>query len=166
MRALLSGRKWIAAIAGIFLVGVLATVAPGSPGSGLTPTNLVTAKFERAVQVNHDRVKFQTKEPSDVRVQKLEFAPGSFSGWHHHPGLLVVTVASGAVTLWESDCTGTTYGPGLANGAVFVEGGDSPIQATSAGGAVNFVTYVVPRANPPVFRIEDDPPPCAAGAGL
>jgi len=111
--------------------------------------------------LNSDRVKFQTKDPTDVRVQKLVFAAGAYSGWHHHPGIVVVAVESGAVTLWDSDCTSKTYGPGLPNGGVFVEGGDDPVQATSASGATVYVTYVAPNANPPVFRIEDDPPPCA-----
>jgi len=136
-------------------------VALGSPGSGITSTNLVTANFDGTVHVNSDRVKFQTKDATDVRVQQLVFGAGGFSGWHHHPGMILVAVQSGAVTLWESDCSSTTYGPGLPDGAVFAEGGDDPQQATSAGGATVYVTYVAPNADPPVFRIEDDPPPCA-----
>jgi hypothetical protein len=72
-----------------------------------------------------------------------------------------VAVQSGAVTLMDSDCSSTTYGPGLPDGAVFVEGGDAPVQASSTNGATVYITYVAPDANPPVFRIEDDPPPCA-----
>jgi len=161
MRVLRSRRKWAAAAAGVALVGVLATMAIGSPGSGITPTNFVTANLDQTVQMNSDRVKFQTKDPTDVRVQKLVFAAGSFSGWHHHPGIIVVAVESGAVTLWDSTCNSKTYGPGLPSGAVFTEGGDDPVQATSATGATAYVTYVAPNADPPVFRIEDDPPACA-----
>jgi hypothetical protein len=65
------------------------------------------------------------------------------------------------VTLMDSECNSVTYGPALPDGAVFVEGGDSSVQASSATGATVYVTYVAPDANPPVFRIEDDPPPCA-----
>jgi hypothetical protein len=72
-----------------------------------------------------------------------------------------VAVESGAVTLWQSDCSSTTYGPGLPDGAVFAEGGDEPVQATSAGGATVYVTYVAPSADPPVFRIEDDAVSCS-----
>jgi len=77
-----------------------------------------------------------------------------------HPGLVLVTVESGSVTLWQSDCSSTTYGPGLPDGAVFVEGGDEPVQATSTTGAVNYVVLVAPSADPSVFRIEDDPISC------
>jgi hypothetical protein len=135
-------------------------VALGSPGSGTTATNLVTANFDHTVQVNSDRVKFQTKDSTDVRVQRLVFAPGSSSGWHHHPGLVLVTVESGSVTLWQADCSSTTYGPGLPDGAVFAEGGDEPVQATSTNGATNYVVFVAPNADPPVFRVEDDAISC------
>jgi hypothetical protein len=152
-----------AGIVGAALVGTFtAAVALGSPPSGLTPTNLVTANFEHTVVTNSDRVKFQTKDSTDVRIQRLEFAAGSSSGWHHHPGIVIVTIEQGSVTLWQADCTGTTYGPGLPDGNVFVEGGDEPVQATSTDGATNYVVFVAPDANPPVFRIEDDPPPCAS----
>ncbi len=161
MPILRSRKKWIAWTVGVVVIGTLAAVALGSAGSGVTSTTLVTANFDKTVHVNSDRVKFQTKDPTDVRVQKLVFAAGAYSGWHHHPGIVVVAVESGAVTLWDSDCTSKTYGPRLPNGGVFVEGGDDPVQATSASGATVYVTYVAPNANPPVFRIEDDPPPCA-----
>jgi hypothetical protein len=146
---------------GVAVIGTLAAVALGSSGSGTTPTTFVTADFDHTVHFNSDRVKFQTKDATDVRVQKLVFDAGGYSGWHHHPGIIIVAVQSGAVTLMDSDCDSVTYGPGLPDGAVFVEGGDDPVQASSTSGATVYVTYVAPDANPPVFRIEDDPPPCA-----
>jgi len=161
LRVLHSKKKWIAATVGVAVIGTLAAgVALGSPGSGTTSTNLVTANFDHTVHLNSDRVKFETKDATDVRVQQLVFGAGSFSGWHHHPGMILVAVQSGAVTLWESDCSSTTYGPGLPDGAVFVEGGDDPVQATSTSGATVYVTYVAPSADPPVFRIEDDAISC------
>lgn len=160
MRVLRSRKKWSAAIAGIVMIGTFVAVALGSSGVGFTPTNLVTGTLNNAVQVNHDRVKFQTKDPTDVRVQKIVFAAGGYSGWHHHPGVVIATVASGTVTFTESDCSSTTYGPGLPAGAVFVEKSDTPGQASSAGGATVYATFIAPHADPPVFRIEDDPVTC------
>lgn len=146
----------VAAVAG----SALAVAALASPGFGTTATNLVTENFDHKAFWNSDRVKFQTKDATDVRVQRIDFIAGSFSGWHHHPGIILVVVESGAVTLWQSDCSSTLYGPGLPDGAVFAEGGDEPVQATSAGGATVYVTYVAPSADPPVFRIEDDAVSC------
>lgn len=157
----MSKRKYVAAILGIAAAGTLATAASASAGFGVTPENLVTADYAEWGHFNHDRVKFQTKDPTVVRVQKLTFAAGAYSGWHHHPGVIVVAVASGSVTLSHADCSSKTYGPGLPNGAVFVEGSNGAQEARSAAGAVVYVTYVVPSATPPVFRIEDNPPLCA-----
>jgi quercetin dioxygenase-like cupin family protein len=158
MRVLRSRKTLIAATLAFAVVGTFSAVALGLPGAGVAPTTLVTANLDEAVQWNSDRVKFQTKDATDVRVQRLVFSPGGFSGWHHHPGIIIVAVESGLVTLWEADCSSKTYGPGNPNGSVFVEGGDHPVQATSAGGATVYVTYVAPSADPPVFRIEDDLP--------
>ena len=122
-------------------------------------TPLVTANFDEAVQVNSDRVKLQTKGPTDVRVQKLNVGVGGYSGWHHHPGLVIVTVAAGSLTYTLSDCSSKTYGPGLPNGAVFVESGDQPAQASSATGATLYATYIAPSADPFQFRIDDHEAP-------
>jgi hypothetical protein len=155
LRVLRSRKNWTAATAVVAAVGTLAAVALGSPGSGVAITTFVTANFDHSVHLNSDRVKFQTKDATDVRIQKLVFSPGGFSGWHHHPGVVIVTVESGALTLWESDCSSKTYGPGLPNGAVFAEGGDSPQQVTTAGGATVFAVFVAPSHDPPITRVED-----------
>jgi len=162
LRILRARKKWVLATLGLVVAGVAATVALATTGSGVTTTTFVTADFTNSVHFNSDRVKFQTKDPTTVRVQKLVWTAGAFSGWHHHPGVIIVTVQSGSVTVEDSNCNSVTYGPGLPDGAVFVEGGDDPIQVTSASGATEYAMQVAPAANPPVFRTEDDPPSCAS----
>jgi len=151
----------VAATVALVGAGAFAPAALASPPSGFTPTTLVKADFDQAVHLNSDKVKFQTKDATDVMVQQIVQVPGGSSGWHHHPGVAINAVQSGSVTVWDSDCNQTTYGPGLPNGAVFTEAGDEPGQVTSSGGATIYSTFVAPSADPPVFRIEDDPPPCA-----
>ena len=75
----------------------------------------------------------------------------------------LVTVKSGEVTEVDSQCNSTTYGPNSPNGAVFVEYGDEPgeVRNASSAPATIYSTVVAPDADPAVFRIEDDPPPCA-----
>lgn len=136
-----------------------AAVALGSMPFHLTATNLVTGNLANPVDLSHSGVKFQTNSPTLVRVQKIVIGPGGYSGWHHHPGIVIGTVESGVVTFTQSDCSSKTYGPGLPNGAVFIEASDTPGQASSADGATIYGTFIVPQTNPPVFRIEDDPPP-------
>ena len=145
----------VAIVVGVAVIGTFAAVALGSLGVGFTPTNLVTASIPNAFQAGTDRVKLQTTGATDVRVQKIVIAPGGYSGWHHHPGLVIVSVASGAVTFTNSDCSSTTYGPGLPAGSAFVESGSDPGQASSVGGATVYATFIAPHITPPVFRIED-----------
>lgn len=147
---------------GALIMAALATcgiVSPAlsSPGSGVTPTNYVTATLSEEVQGNHERIKFQTKDPTVVRVQKLEFAPGGYTGFHHHPGVVIVSIASGSLNLVDSSCATETY----SAGSVFVESDDHPHQAVSPEGAVVYVTYIVPTGNPPSFREEEQVPFCA-----
>ena len=151
-------KKWVAATVGVAVIGTFAAVALGSGSLFFTSTPLVTANLDNKVQLNSDRIKFQTKDPTVVRVAKVVFGAGGSSGWHHHPGFVLVSVQSGSVTVWHSDCSQTTYGAGSA----FVESGHDPGQVTSAGGATNYVTYVVPNVNPLVFRIDDAAPACAS----
>ena len=157
-------RRRVVAGVGVAMVGTVAAVALGSPGSGRVTTLLVAkADSNETVQLNSDRIKFQTKGPTDVRVQTITFAPGGYSGWNHKPGFNLVAVLSGEVTKFDSHCNGTTYGPNSPNGAVFVEYGDEPeeVRNMSSAPATVYATLVAPDADPPVFRIEDDPPPCA-----
>jgi hypothetical protein len=161
LRLFRSKKRLSVAFAAVGVIATFVTVALASAPSGFTPMTLVTANFDETAHLNGDRVKFQTKDPTDVRVQKIVIDPGGSSGWHHHPGVVIVAVASGAVIVTHSDCSSKTYGPGLPNGAVFTEAGDDPMQASSTTGATNYVTFVAPSADPPVFRIEDDPPACA-----
>jgi quercetin dioxygenase-like cupin family protein len=158
LRVLRSRKKWGAATAGVAVIGTFAAVALGSPSFNFTSTPLVTASLDNTVQVNSDRIKLQTKDPTVVRVATVVFGANGSSGWHHHPGFVIVSVASGSVTRWGSDCSQTTYGPGSA----FVESGDDPGQVTSVGGATVYTTYVVPNVTPLVFRIDDAPPACAS----
>jgi len=165
LRVLRSKKKWAAATVGVAVIGISATVALGSHASnlfGITGTEiLVTANLDNTFQFNSDQVKFQTKGPTDVRVQKIVVGAGGYSGWHHHPGIVIVAVASGDLTFTHSDCSSTTYGPGLPDGAVFVEGDDDPGQASSVAGATLYVTFVAPDGAG--FRIDDhnfQPPSC------
>jgi quercetin dioxygenase-like cupin family protein len=159
LRVVRSKKKWAAATVGVAVIGTLAAaVVLGSDPFHFTPTTFTTRNLVNNVQENSDRVKFQTKDPTDVRVQRVDIAAGGYSGWHHHPGIVIVAVESGTVTYTRADCSSTTYGFGLPAGSVFVEAGDEPAQASSADGATLYATFVAPHVNPPagpIFRIED-----------
>lgn len=155
-------KQVVGATVGLIALAALVPAAYASPATGLTPTTLATASLASPVNIHNGGVKLRTRVATDVRVQQIVFAPNSTSGWHHHPGMVMVVVASGSVTVWNKHCKATTYGVGLPAGAAFVEAGNEPNLVTSTDGATNYVTYVVPKVDPAVFRIEDDAPYCAS----
>jgi quercetin dioxygenase-like cupin family protein len=154
----LASKRAAVATVGVAACGVVAAAAFASPPSGFTPTNLVPeAEIAERVHLNSDGVKFKTKGPTDVRVQRIDLAPGGRSGWHHHPGMVIVAVQSGTVTYVDSNCHAIAYGAGSPNGSVFVESGDEPHEARNLTDqpATVYATFVAPDADPGVFRIED-----------
>lgn len=102
-------------------------------------------------------VKFRTKGAVDFVTQKITIAASGTSGWHTHPGVVLVTVASGALVRYHSDCAGTT----LPAGAAFTESGRDPalVRNESATEAVVYVTYLVP-AGTSALRVDADNPGC------
>ena len=105
-------RRLVMGAVGVAMVGTVAAVALGSTGSGRVTTLLVAkADNNETVKLNSDRIKFQTKGPTDVRVQTITFAPGGYSGWNHKPGFNLVAVQSGEVTVFDAECNATAYGP-------------------------------------------------------
>lgn len=47
-----------------------------------------------------------------IAVRDGVYRPGETSGWHRHPGLHVVTVLTGVLTVYDGECIAHTYGPG------------------------------------------------------
>jgi quercetin dioxygenase-like cupin family protein len=74
--------------------------------------------------------------PCDMVQQKLTFQPGGFSGWHSHPGVVLIIVTAGTLTRYDSTCTKTTIAAGQTfielapDGAAFVRNdGSTPAEA-------------------------------------
>jgi quercetin dioxygenase-like cupin family protein len=94
---------------------------------------------------------------ADVAVSKVTIGPGGSSGWHHHPGVVLVSVASGTLTQYNEDCDKTVY----ATGEGFTESGDHPgiVQNEGNADAVVYVTFIVPSDTPSDGLLIDDPQP-------
>jgi quercetin dioxygenase-like cupin family protein len=157
----LSRTRGLAAATVLSLVSAaaVAAIALASPGNSTSEILAPRSTLAESVQVNQDRIKFQTKDPTDAVVQRVTFLPHHFSGWHHHPGVIIVLVTSGHVTTHDENCLTTTYGPGQ----VFIESGTAPFMVSNESDtetAVDVATQVAPAGSP--FRVEDDPPPCAS----
>jgi quercetin dioxygenase-like cupin family protein len=89
------------------------------------------------------------KGPSDVLQADLIFQPGGQTGWHTHPGPVVVVIKSGALTeIHENGCT--TVHPA---GSVFFEEADVVHNAINQTGGVTevFATFMSPAGAPPLI---------------
>jgi len=124
---------------------------------GFSSTLLARGTLSESVHFNSGAVKFQTKGSVDFVTNSVSIAPGGSSGWHSHPGVTLVTVASGTVVHYDAHCVATTFPAGTA----FVESGDHPllVRNESADPAVNIVTFLVP-AGTTALRIDKPNPGC------
>lgn len=142
-----------------FVIG-LAGAAVATPGSGFAGTILSTGTHSESVHYNTGEVKFQTKAAVDFVNQTITIAPSGTSGWHTHPGVVLVTVVSGELIRYAADCSSTI----LPAGSAFTESGDHAglvRNTSSTASALVHVTYVVPDGTPPSgLRIDAANPGC------
>jgi len=105
----------------------------------------------------------ETEGAANFIVQDVIFAPGGTTGWHKHPGVLLLslTADSGPVDWYDANCGKHVY-----------NAGDSWTESTSLHDVFNssssnahfIVTYIVAKG---VNKRTDEPAPsCAAALGL
>ena len=129
--------KWVI----VLLVGVLGAavyggIALATPPHGVSNPLLVIGNFaggiDAAAKTDTDpgnptdfwQVRISAKGATDVHVLENVIAPGGSFGWHSHPGPSLVTVKSGKLSVYGSDCTTPEdFGPGSPNGSTFVDQG-------------------------------------------
>jgi quercetin dioxygenase-like cupin family protein len=139
----------------------LTAAAFATDPSGLTSTTPIHGLLGQ-VDVKHNDIELEAEgdASADVAVATLTFKPGASSGWHHHPGVVVVVVESGTITFYDEHCNSEVHEAGDA----FVEASDDPGLAKNAGtvDAVVHATYVVPTSESPSqptpLRIDDPQP--------
>jgi quercetin dioxygenase-like cupin family protein len=105
----------------------------------------------------------ETEGAANFIVQEIKFSPGGTTGWHTHPGILLLSLAadSGPIDWYDATCAKHVY-----------NAGDSWTEGTKLHDVVNsssqdahfLVTYVVAKG---VNKRTDQPAPaCAAALGL
>ena len=103
------------------------------------------------------------KEPRTSSCRTPYFLPGGTTGWHTHPGVLLLslTADSGPIDWYDANCVKHVYQPG-----------DSWTEGTTLHDVVNssslnahiVVTYVIAKGMSK--RIDQPAPACAAAFGL
>ena len=105
-------RTWIRRLtvaATLLLIG--GGVAAATPGTNATSTVLGSRSFSKWAVENRD---------ATIAVARNTYDVGGDSGWHSHPGKVLIAVESGEITIYRGDdptCTGKTH----TAGSIFVE---------------------------------------------
>jgi len=144
-------------------VGVLAAVAAvaqASPPSGVTPTVLARGTYDpfkvKSAPGSPVDFKAKAKSPVDVVVRRHDYAVGSTTGWHSHPGPVFITVTQGQLTYYEyDDPTCTPHVVSAGHG--FVDNGRGHIVRNEFGQPAQDVSVIIAPVGG-AFRGELDAP--------
>ncbi len=98
----------LAAATALLALAASVAITMASPPSGVTPTLLARGTYDsfkgEALSAGHGRFQGRgQKAPTDIVVRRHDYAAGSTTGWHSHPGPVFVTVTQGQVTFYEYD---------------------------------------------------------------
>ena len=107
-----------AGLVGLVTAGLVVSavaVASADAGSGVTSVLIGRGQSDQSFKIHQ-------QTGNDVVTAQNTFAPGGFSGWHSHPGIVVLVVQSGEVTIFSEpvdgdECSVHTY----TAGQVFLE---------------------------------------------
>jgi quercetin dioxygenase-like cupin family protein len=136
----------------VFVGAALATTP-----KGVTPTPLTRAtlgKFEaenKGIEVESQRTS------ADFALAKVVIEPGGTTGWHHHPGVALVSVNSGAVSEYDKNCHKSVFKAG--EGFVESNGKVHVVRNRGTANAVLYVTFIAPTKTPADGLVLLDPKP-------
>jgi quercetin dioxygenase-like cupin family protein len=161
------GRVRATVAVAVFLVFPLVVgVALATPGFGILSApvhargTLEPTTGENLIVNSKSGVHVKTKGSVDLVTQEIRIAPGGHTGWHSHPGPVLVTVKSGSLQLIYADdttCQGTVYEAGDS----FVDRGDETphiARASPFTETVLWATYFVPGDPGSAFRLDEPAP--------
>ena len=97
-------KKIVLAVTG-FVVMAFAAMTLASAPVGVTPTLLARGTYDafklRTPPDSLVDLKLEAKNPLDVVVRIHDYLINSSTGWHTHPGPVLITVVQGEVTFYE-----------------------------------------------------------------
>jgi quercetin dioxygenase-like cupin family protein len=119
---------------------------------GFTPTTLAHGSFSDEIVLTF-RIKedgrttvVKVDDPSEMITGRITIVPGGALPWHSHPGPVLVTVASGELTVVESHgCEVRRYG---ANSS-FMDVGQGHVHSAFNAGSTDVVLYATYLDVPP-----------------
>jgi quercetin dioxygenase-like cupin family protein len=147
----------VLALLALVVGAALAKTPSGDRATPVTATQLTRAtlgKFEaenKGIEVQSGR------RSADLAIVKVVIEPGGSTGWHHHPGVVLVPVKAGTVTEYDAQCHKSVYKAGKG----FVESNSEVHIVRNEGDvkAVLYATYLVPTSTSPEGLNISDPQP-------
>jgi quercetin dioxygenase-like cupin family protein len=117
-----------------------------------------------------DAVDSAVNGASEVSTGGLTIAPGGHTAWHHHPGPHIVTIKTGTLRVYATDCTFKAYSAGQA---FFDPGRTAPPfihvghNAEPSGNVEVLITDIRSAAGDKRLAVNTEPQPasCIAAAG-
>jgi quercetin dioxygenase-like cupin family protein len=145
----------------------LGTLAQATEPSGIE-SNVMLAQgrtvqsLKEHIKVGDDwMVSLEDHGRSEFYFQDFVVRPGGRTGWHSHPGLLLITVKEGSVDWYNKDCDKRTYSAGQS----FTEAAEPHnVVNPGPGNARLLVAYIVKADEP--RRIENSQPACSEAMRL
>ena len=138
---------------------LMARPAHATPAAGVTTKILGGGTTLAGFKIHVDGIKVESKNAASFTVARLTFAPGGTTGWHVHPGPVLVIVTTGSVTKYSAqDSVAQTYTAGQA----FVENGPADENMVRNDGSVpaeTIVTFITPPGVP-IRGDAPSPPAC------
>jgi hypothetical protein len=150
----------------VFVVLVVASaslvgVTMASPAVGVQPTLLARGSYDdfRVKSVKGSPVEFDVKAKSvvDVVVRRHDYAVGSHTGWHSHPGPVFITVTQGTLTYYLYDDPTCTPHTVTAPGG-FVDDARGHLVRNESGQPAQDMSVIIAPPAPALFRGELDAP--------
>jgi quercetin dioxygenase-like cupin family protein len=151
-------RKRIALAAlSIVCLTLLIGSALATPPTGFTATPLARGTIGH-LDASHNGFEVERDHGSaDIAMATVTIEPGGSTGWHHHPGVVLVAVKSGTGTHYDSKCNKHVFQAGDA----FVEASNEAHVVRNNGSvdAVFQVAFLVPTRTPATGLLIDEPQP-------
>ena len=114
------------------------------------------ADYEEDAPITH-----RTRSPAVFVFQDFTLLPEGNTGWHYHPGKVLITIAKGSVEWYDSKCQRQVR----SEGDFFTETDQVHfLRNSSSEPARLFLTFIISKGL--TNKIYADAPPCAKALGL
>src|SRR5215211_1568632 len=147
---------------GVTVLTLVVGAALANTPSGAKATPVTAAQITRATLGNFEAenkgIEVESgRRSADLAIVKVVLEPGGSTGWHHHPGVVLVPVKAGTVTEYDAQCHKSVYKAGKG----FVESNSEVHLVRNEGDVkvVLYATFLVPTKTSPEGLTISDPQP-------